>query len=66
MPKQTGEDIIKEYHTKHASLVYQQADACYAFGAYSDQEEKYDLKIWKLAQEYEKKYYECIKETKET
>ena len=63
MPKQAGEDIIKEYHIKHTSLVYQQADACYAFGSYSDQEEKYDLKIRKLAQEYEKKYYECIKET---
>ena len=41
----TEEDLNKEYLSKLIALQSVQLDAIYAFGAYSDQEEKYDIKI---------------------
>lgn len=49
------EDLNKEYLSKLFSYQSAQLNACYAFGAYSDQEEKYDIKISKLAKEYHEK-----------
>ena len=45
----------KEYLSKLIALQSAQLDASYAFGAYSDQEEKYDIKISKLTRDYHEK-----------
>lgn len=51
----TEEDLNKEFLSKLITLQSAQLDASYAFGAYSDQEEKYDIKISKLTREYHEK-----------
>ena len=57
-------DLNKEYLSKFISLKSAQLDASYAFGAYSDQEEKYDIKISKLTREYQQKLKYFSKEEK--
>ena len=60
----TQADLNKEYLSKLISLQSAQLDASYAFGAYSDQEEKYDIKISKLTREYQEKLKEFSEEEK--
>ena len=49
---------------KIIALQSAQLDASYAFGAYSDQEEKYDIKIYKLTREYKEKLKNFSEEKK--
>lgn len=59
------QDLTKEYLSNLTSLRSQQVDACNAFGAYSDQEEKYDIKIFRLHQEFQEKTKELSKKKEE-
>ena len=61
----TEADLNKEYLSKLIALQSAQLDASYAFGAYSDQEEKYDIKIYKLTREYKEKLKNFSEEEKE-
>lgn len=60
----TEADLNKEYLSKLIALQSSQLDASYAFGAYSDQEEKYDIKIYKLTREYKEKLKNFSEKTK--
>ncbi len=56
------EDLNKEYNSYLFDLRLRQFDVLYHFGAYSDEEEQYDIKIYKLYLEY-KQQLNLIKKT---
>ena len=50
------EDLEREYgHAQLSTLEIQKADACYAFGHDSEEEEEFRIKIYKLYLEFSEK-----------
>ena len=51
----TREDLEREYLSQLSTLEIQKADACYAFGHDSEEEEEFRIKIYKLYLEFSEK-----------